>query len=76
MGQSGRCGSAITKFCWMRSTVVARSMATRGKAFGAVIFFPSCTARADASAPCAPHASWRLPKGTCLDDAALFLAGC
>ena len=25
--------------CWMRSTVVARSMATRGKVLGAVIFF-------------------------------------
>ena len=40
MGQSGRLGSAMTKFCWMRSTVVARSSATRGKALGAVIFFP------------------------------------
>ena len=32
-----RRGSRLT--CWMRSTVVARSMATRGKVLGAVIFF-------------------------------------
>ena len=39
MGLSGRLGSQMQKFCWMRSTVVARSMATRGKVLGAVIFF-------------------------------------
>ncbi len=50
MGQSGSVGSEITKLLWMRSTVVARSMATRGKAFGAVIFFGCCTCRADSSA--------------------------
>ena len=42
----------MQKFCWMRSTVVARSIATRGKVLGAVIFFlmrsPCCMSCASA----------------------------
>ena len=34
MGQSGKVGSAITKLDWIRSTVVARSNANRGRERG------------------------------------------
>lgn len=53
IGQSGKLGSQITKFCWILSTVVARSSATRGKAFGAVMRLP-ITLRCFSSASCRP----------------------
>ncbi len=51
MGQSGKLGSQMTKFCWILSTVVARSRATRGNAFGAVMRLP-ITLRCFSSASC------------------------
>lgn len=53
IGQSGKLGSQMTKFCWILSTVVARSSATRGKAFGAVMRLP-ITVRCFSSASCRP----------------------
>ena len=56
MGQSGRCGSDITKFCWIRSTVVAKSSATRGNDFGTLaLVLPDAVRCADGSANCRQH---------------------
>lgn len=52
MGQSGMLGSLMTKFCWTRSTVVARSSATLGNVLAAVIFLDAASGLLCCSAVC------------------------